>query len=74
MRKAIRTQSKDPVIQDAAREGVKVYYWSGGYWTGTAKQCARQAHVSEARIRRIARHYVAPNGGPGKPRQSTSNQ
>ena len=52
--KPIRTQSKDPVIQDAARQGVRVYCFCGGYWTATAKEMARQARVSESYIRRTA--------------------
>ena len=54
MAKTVRTQSKDPVIQDAARQGVRVYRWSGGYSTASAKDCARQAHVSETYMRKLA--------------------
>ena len=53
--KPIRTQSTDPVIQAAAREGIKVYKWSGGYWTASAGQCAREALTSETYIRRVGR-------------------
>lgn len=50
--KPIRTQSKDPVVKDAARQGVKLYAFSGGYWTASAKQMAREARVTETFMRR----------------------
>ncbi len=52
--KRIRTQSKDPVIREAARQGVKLYAFSGGYWTASAKQMAREARVTETFMRRWA--------------------
>ena len=62
MGKAIRSQSKDWVIQDAARQGVKVYKWSAGYWTASAKDCARQAHVSETYMRKMGWVFKARCG------------
>ena len=63
---AIKTQSKDPVIQDAARQGVKIYKWSGGYSTASAKDCARQAHVSESYMRKLVWILNAGDGLMGR--------
>lgn len=57
--KPIRTQSTDPVIRAAARSGVKLFRWCGSYWTASAKECAREARVSESFMRRVARIHVA---------------
>ena len=62
MAKAIRTQSKDPVIREAAREGIRLYRWSGGYFTASAKVCARQARVSESYIRKCGWIFNAGHG------------
>ena len=59
MSKPIRSQSKDAFIREAAKQGIKVYSWSGAYWTCSAAQCAREAHVSIAQIRRFAVEYLA---------------
>ena len=59
--KPIRTQSKDLVIQEAAKEGVKVWKIGGGYFTASAGQMAQECGVSETMIRNaVLIHQAGP--------------
>ena len=59
----IRSQSKDPVIQEAARQGVKLYKIAGEYFTASAPQIAREIGCSPAMARRVAAIHVAGLSG-----------
>ena len=58
----MRTQSKDPIIQEAARRGVKLWRVHGQYFTDSVVGMARDAGVSTSTMRKAIRDRS------GKPR------
>ena len=50
---AIATQSKDPTIQEGAREGVRLYRYYGEYYTVPIETAARMAGVSVRMIKDV---------------------
>lgn len=60
--KPIRTQSADPVIRDAARQGVKLHKIAGGYFTLSAAEVADSIGCDVSTIRRACAIHVAGLG------------
>ena len=50
----IRTQSADPVIQEAAKQGVRLHCYGGSYHTKSAKDAAASIGCSPSLIREAA--------------------
>ena len=50
----IRYQGTDPVIQEAAKQGVRVYRIGHGHYVHSAKEMARHIGASESVVRRAA--------------------
>ena len=66
----IRTQSKDPVIRDAAAQGVRVYRIAGCYFTASAAEMAREAHVSKTTVINVIKRRA---GWAGQRRRRTAD-